>query len=113
MLTNKIIYAGQAGTQKWFKRFGKDLVAVRYKYDSTTRKKMITAEIVAEVQDWRKNIRRIPKNKIVKIKVGYDEVELRQKIKSLGAGWNKTEKVWELRFDIVRDLGLSERIVDK
>jgi len=49
----------------------------------------------------------------VKIKVGYDEVELRQKIKSLGAEWNKTEKVWELRFDIVRDLGLSERIVDK
>jgi len=49
----------------------------------------------------------------VKIKVGYDEVELRQKIKSLGAEWNKAEKVWELRFDIVRDLGLSERIVDK
>jgi len=113
MVTNKIIYAGQAGTQKWIKRFGKDLVAVRYKYDNATRKKMITVEIVAEVQDWQKDVRRIPNNKIVKIKVGYDEVDLRQKIKTLGAEWNKAEKVWQLRFDIVRDLGLSERIVDK
>ena len=74
---------------------------------------MITVRIVAEVQDWQKDVRRIPNNKIVKIKVGYDEVDLRQKIKTLGAEWNKAEKVWQLRFDIVRDLGLSERIVDK
>ena len=112
MTTNKIIYAGQPGTQKWIKRFGPDLVAVRYKYDNTTNKKTVTVELVAEVQDWQKNKSRIPKNKIVKLKIDYDEIEFRQKIKTFGAVWNKTEKVWELKFDIVQTLGLTERIVD-
>ena len=112
MTTNKVIYAGQPGTQKWIKRFGRDLVAVRYKYDEVTNKKTVTVELVAEVQDWQKNLNRIPKNKIVKIKIDYDEIELRQKIKTYGAIWNKTEKIWELKYDIVQALGLTERIVD-
>jgi len=92
MTTNKIIYAGQPGPQKWIKRFGRDLVAVRYKYDDTTNKKTVTVELVAEVQDWQKNKSRIPKKKIVKLKIDYDEIELRQKIKHSGQYGIKRKK---------------------
>jgi len=112
MTTKKVIHAGQPGTQKWIKKFGQDLIAVRYKYDTATNKKMVTVELIAEVQDWQKNLKRIPKNKIVKIKIGYGEIDLRQRIKALGAVWNKTEKVWEMKYEIVKTLGLTERIID-
>jgi len=97
MTTNKVIHAGQHGTQKWIKKFGQDFIAVRYKNDTATNKKMVTVELIDEVQDWQKNLRRIPKNKIVKIKIGYGEIDLRQRIKVLGAVWNKTEKVCEMK----------------
>ncbi len=72
---------------------------------------MITVELIVDIQPWELTINKIPKNKIVKIKVDYGETDLRTKVKSLGGKWNKIEKVWELRYDLVQKLELTERIV--
>ena len=57
-------------------------------------------------------MKRIPINKIVKIKIGYGETKLRQRIKAFDAIWNKTEKVWQVKYEIVKNPGLTERMID-
>ena len=111
MITRKILYAGQPGTQKWVKKYGKNLIAVRYKYDIDKKEKLITVELLAEKQKWKKDETRIPKNKIVKLRINYGEVDLGIKVKSFGAKWNRQSKVWELKYEAVKALGLTERIV--
>ncbi len=111
MKTKKTLYPGQPGTQKWLKKYGADLLAVRYKYDEKTRTKMISVEIAVETQPWDKNEKKIPPNKIVKIKIEYGEIELGRKVKTFGGKWNRNEKVWEISYGAVVALGLQKRIV--
>ncbi len=111
MITRRTLYPGQPGTKKWLNKYGKKLVCVRYRYDEIIKKKMITIELVAEIQNWEKNVNIIPKNKIVKIRIKYGEADLGRKVKSIGGKWNKKEKVWELRYEFVQGLGLTERMV--
>ena len=111
MITKKILYAGQPGTKKWVKKYGKNLIAVRYKYDAFKNQKMITVELLADKKSWQKNENKIPKNKIVKIKINYGEVDLGRKVKSFGAKWDKKEKLWKMRYDVVQALGLEDRLV--
>jgi hypothetical protein len=112
MRTKKILYAGQAGTQKWVKEYGEKLIAVRYKYDATIDQKMITVELVADIQDWKKNDQRIPHNKKVRLKIMYGEMDLGIKIRSAGGIWNRKDGVWECRYGAVKALGLTDRIVE-
>ena len=112
MIAKKILYAGQPGTQKWIKQYGQKLIAVRYKYDDNKKQKMITVELVADLQDWNKDAQRIPNNKKVKIKIKYGEIDLGIRVKSFGGVWNKKEGVWECKYEIAKTLGLTDRIVD-
>jgi len=73
---------------------------------------MITVELATDVQEWHKDSKRIPKNKIVQIRINYGEVDLGVKVKSFGGIWNKEKKVWELPFGAVHALGLTDRIID-
>ena len=84
---------------------------MRYKYDSEKRERIITVELIADRQPWQKNLSRIPHNKKVKIRIDYGEIDLGRKVKSFGGAWNRTEKVWEIEYRIVRELGLEDRIV--
>lgn len=113
MKTKKILYPGQAGTQKWMKTYGDKLLAVRYKYDEKNKRKMITVELLADEQVWQKDEHRIPVNKIVKVRINYGELDLGIRVKSLGGKWNRKEGVWECKYEIVKVLGLTDRIVEK
>jgi len=65
---------------------------------------------VAE-KNWNVNQKRIPKNKIVGLKVEYGEVQVARLIKAAGGKWNKSKKVWELPYKDVLALGLELRLV--
>jgi len=54
----------------------------------------------------------VPLNILVQIRVGYDEIDLREKIKAKGAKWNKLKKVWELSYKDVVGLDLTDRVVN-
>jgi len=111
MITRRTLYPGQPGTKKWVKKYGENLLCIRYKYDPENNKKMITVELAEETGDWAKNKMRIPKNKIVQIKVRYGEIDIGRKVRAFGGNWNKEKKVWELPFAHVQALGLTDRIV--
>lgn len=43
---------GQRGTKKLVKRFGDDLLCVRYRYDEATGKRFKTVELILEEKEW-------------------------------------------------------------
>jgi hypothetical protein len=50
-------------------------------------------------------------NKIIELKVNYEEAHLQKLIKSAGGRWNREKKLWELPYKDVVALGLENRIV--
>lgn len=102
---------GEPGTKGLLKKYGERLVCVRYKYDITRKERIKTIELVVERASWKPDGRSMPANKIVAIRIGYDELELRRKVKTVGARWDIEKKVWKMPYKNVQILGLEERIV--
>jgi len=111
MKIRRTLLPQQPGTKRWLEQYGKNLVCVRYRYDEKNSKKITTAEIIVKEQNWERNRRKIPLNKIMSLLVQYDEIEIRRLIKAAGGRWNSEAKVWELAYGDVVSLGLRDRIV--
>lgn len=92
-------------------KYGEDLYCVRYRYDHTLKRKIITVELIVEESHWEQNSDKIPLNKLMPVQVGYDEVRIRKLVKSVGGRWNRSKKVWELEYGEILSLGLENRIV--
>ena len=46
------------------------------------------------------------------IRIDYNEVELRNRIKECGGKWDPQRKLWKISYEKVKELDLLERIVD-
>ena len=46
------------------------------------------------------------------MRIGYHEAGLRERAKALGGVWRPAQKIWELTWDAVRKLGISDRAAD-
>jgi hypothetical protein len=71
-----------------------------------------TIEIVVDNKPWQGHSRKIPKSKIMNIRIAYDEVEQRKRVKAAGGKWDSNRQAWQLSYEKVIELGLSNRIVD-
>jgi len=111
MRIKRTIIPGQPGAKKWENKYGDNLICVRYRYDEKQNKKLTTVELVVEQKDWKREKIKIPYNKIVHIRVMYDEFGIISLVKSAGGKWNRSEKVWEISYRNVLSLGLEDRIV--
>ena len=47
------------------------------------------------------------------VRVGFAEVEMRDRVKQAGGKWNRRRKVWDMRYDQVVALKLEARIVEE
>lgn len=103
---------GQPGTKKLLEKFGDDLICVRYRYDSEKKRRFKTVELIVDESSWEKREKEVPINNLAQIRVGYEEIDLREKIKAKGAKWNKLKKVWELSYKDVIGLDLTDRVVN-
>ncbi|OGU62850.1 MAG: hypothetical protein A2V66_07355 [Ignavibacteria bacterium RBG_13_36_8] len=110
MLVKKKINAGEPGSKKYLDKYGDILISIRYRYCEQKRLRLTTVELIEEktILDGTK---RIPDNKNVRLRINYNEYELREKIKQAGAKWNKNEKYWETDYGTARKLKLEERII--
>jgi len=48
----------------------------------------------------------------VHVRVAFAEEELRAKVKEVGGRWRPESKTWELPLRVVRELGITDRIVE-
>jgi len=111
MRVRRKLLPGQPSTKKLVEKYGANLLCIRYRYDSERKRKIKTVELIEDEGPWEINSTRIPKNKIMKIRIHYEEVYLRKIVKSVGGRWNKEKKVWELSYGEILQLGLEGRII--
>ncbi len=102
---------GENGTKGLLREHGDQLVCVRYRYDKVRQKRYKTIELIVDEKDWVPNVL-IPAEERVYIKIGYNEQDLRERVKRAGAYWNPDKKAWHLRTQVVYQLGLEHRILD-
>ena len=108
MRTRLILKPGQNGTKQEVEKYGENLVCIRYRYDTERCKRYKTVELIIEETDWQPD----PKpDELVGIRIAYEELELRQKIKEAGGRWNPEQRLWEMRFQDVVNLGLRKRLI--
>jgi hypothetical protein len=111
-ITRKKLRPGQAGAKKLFAEYGEKLVCVRYRYDAANKRRIKTVELAIDEAPWEPPDPKIHSNPIMHLRIKYGEVALGKQVKAAGGKWNREKHVWELPYDEVLKLGLSERIVD-
>jgi hypothetical protein len=70
-------------------------------------------EIIVAERDWEPSRRRTPADHIVALRIAFDDVAVRARVKQAGGTWNPERKVWQLRYDRVVALGLNNRVVEE
>ena len=114
METRLTLRPGQHGTRKLVERFGERLVRVRYLYDAAAGRRLKTVELIVESVPWTPRPRRPRRrdDEIVAVRIAFDEADLRERARRLGAVWRPQQKLWEMHWGDVRRLGLASRVVD-
>ena len=113
MRTRLHLKPGQKGTKQLLAQYGDRLVCVRYRYDTQRKKRFKTVEIIVAERDWDPPAPRFTVDTIVGVRVGFAEVEMRDRVKQAGGKWNRSRKVWDMRYDQVVALKLEARIVEE
>jgi hypothetical protein len=92
-------------------RFGSALVCVRYRYDEVRDMRIKTAEIIVDERPG-KAAPRLRDTDSVLVQVPFTMKQLRERLKSVGARWLPEEKLWRVRYGLIRgDRELEERVV--
>ena len=112
MQTRLTLRPGQSGTKKLVARYGDRLIRVRYLYDEGGGRRLKTVELVVESVPWHPRSRspRRRNDDIVAVRIAYDEVDLRERAKRLGAVWRPAQKLWEITWGNVKRLEISDRV---
>ena len=102
---------GQKGTLRLLEKYGDALLCVRYRYDEVRGVRLKTAEIIVEEKPG-KAAPRLRDTDSVLVQVPYTMQALRERLKAVGARWDPEEKLWRVRFGLIRgDKELVERVV--
>ena len=86
---------------------------VRYRYDVERKLRHKTVELIVETAPWSpraRNARRDP-NDMVAVRIAYSDTDVRQRIKTAGGIWRARQRLWEVDWKTVRELGLQSRVV--
>jgi hypothetical protein len=105
------LHPHQRGAKQLLAQYGNRLVCVRYRYDEQHKKRFKTVELIVEERAWDPDADKWQADSLVPVRVTVTEFALRQQIKRVGGKWNPQRGVWEVRYDHVRALGLTDRIV--
>jgi hypothetical protein len=69
---------------------------VRYRYAEARRKRIKTVELVVDEAEWEPRDPRMGGDTIVGLRVGWQELGPREKVKTAGCRWNPASRLWEL-----------------
>lgn len=114
METRLSLAPGQNGTKKLLARYGDRLVCVRYRYDPERNVRHKTVELIVETTPWNPKTRHPRRNAhdMVAVRIEYSEYALRERMKNAGGIWRPRQRLWEIDWKTVRELGLQHRVVD-
>jgi hypothetical protein len=111
MKAHKHLKPGENGTLRLVERFGDTLLCVRYRYDAIRDMRIKTAEIIVDEKPG-KGVPRIRETDTVLVQVPFTMKTLRDRLKGVGAKWGPVQKLWRVRWGLIRgDRELVERVV--
>ena len=105
----KHLKPGQKGTKRLVEQYGDALLCVRYRYDEKRGIRLKTVEIVVEEMPDHRS--RFKDSDIVSISVNFEEMELREQLRSLRARWDTQAKLWFVPYRLIRGTPLEARII--
>ncbi len=113
MHTRLTLRPGQNGTRKLVEKYGEKLVAVRYRYDGESKRRLKTVELIEEALPWAKEEGEVFSNPVsdVLLRIGHHEVDLRNSVKNAGGTWEKDSRHWRISAATAYLMGLESRIV--
>lgn len=112
--TRLTLRPGQNGTKKLMHKYGERLLAVRYHYDPSQRRRLKTVELIEEELPWDPPLRAgLPADAQVAVRVAWEETELRRLVKGADGKWDAKRKVWLLPYAAVKALNLESRMLDE
>jgi len=100
---------GQKGTKRLVEQYGDALLCVRYRYDEKRGIRLKTVEIV--VEEWTSIPSRFKDGDIVSVSVHFEEIELREQLRTLRARWDAQAKLWFVPYRLIRGTPLEARIL--
>lgn len=99
---------GQKGTVRLKEKYGEALLCVRYRFDEIRQVKVKTVELIVDEKPL--VMPRFRNEEMVPVSVAFDEVELREQLRTMRARWDGQIKVWFVRYGLVRGTELESRI---
>ena len=96
----------QPGARKLARRYGNALVCVRHRADAKGQCRYTTVELLVETTAIQPRT-----DKLVKIKIDFNEGHLRTVVRAAGAKWDPKGKVWLLPRRVAGALNLLNRVV--
>ncbi len=114
----KTIAPGQKGSIRYLQEWGEKLVNVRYRRSVETNEIVTTIEVVMDRRPIAppgsqiKGYLAARAQEPVAVMIGYQEVDLRQKVKQACARWSKQPSLWIMKRKTAVQLGLVDRVVE-
>lgn len=102
----KTLSPGQPGALRLGRKYGRDLVCVRYRMDDRGLR-YTTVELVVD----RVAVVKRP-NRIVGVRVEMHESSVQSTVKAGGGKWDKRAQVWRMPYSVALALGLQNRVVE-
>ncbi len=98
-----ILCPRQAGPGKRLvEKYGDSLLCVRHRYDEISGERLKTAEIIVEKKGGKPSLRYRDED-VVSVSVAFTEKSLRHQLKAVGGRWDSEERVWRVRYGLIRD----------
>ena len=110
MKSYKHLKPGQKGTKRLVEQYGDALLCVRYRYDEKRGIRLKTVEVV--VEERASTPSRFKDGDVVPVSVNFEELELREQLRTLRARWDAHAKLWFVPYRLIRGTPLEERIIE-
>jgi len=117
MEVTKKLQPGENGTKRFVRQYGDRLVCVRYRADPRTRRGYTTIELIVDERflpggnnEAAESLYPHP-NRHVYVRIGKEEIEVRNLVKRNSGIWVPDKKLWKLPYQKAVSLGIRSRIV--
>ena len=111
MTTRVKLKPGQKGTKSLVAEYGDALVCVRYRYDSRTRTRHKTVELIVESKPWSPACPRFSDSEFVPVRIHYQDTGLREQAKAAHGKWDPDRKVWLIPYGKLKGTELEKLII--
>ena len=112
MRVGSTLKPGQPGTKKLVAKYGDRLIAVRYRDDAGSHRRITTAEVVEDSVFWDANKPRSEPDALA-VRIDWAEEKLREALfaEASGAQWDRARKWWILDYHFAKKHKLLGRAI--